>query len=361
MLEEEWCRRKQWMAPERFSQLLAIVKCFPGPVATQMVIALGRIGWGARGAALGGLLFVLPAFLLVLVLAVLYQQASWGGSHAGWFWSGMQLGAIAVILISVAQLGRAYRRVGQAWVIAGLSAAVTARFPQYEPFLILGFGLFSEGLRWFLSRRSRPPVLLSVSVVPAMLLGSEWLARLSEIFWICFKAGTFVFGTGLAVIPVLEADFVGRLGWLTHVQFMDAVAVGQVTPGPVTISATFLGYQVAGMSGALVATGGIFLTAFCNGIWTIPWLWSRVGAKGTGFASAWLAGAVPAVVGGVFGSGLRLFYLTWEGGAMPALDVGVVMLAATAALVFARTPAWGVILGAGALASALEQLTKIFF
>ena len=356
MIEEEFSRKRGWISVDRFSHLLTVCKLFPGPAATQMVIALGRIHHGVWGALTGGLIFILPAFSIVLALSAWYQQSAEVLSRAGLFWPGVQTGAIAAILGSVIQLARPYRKDIRAWIFGSVSAAVVAWRPQLEPLLILSFGLISYGGYRF----SRSPMAMSLVLSISGLVDEAVRSKLLQIFWVCFKAGAFVFGTGLAVVPVLEADFVGRMGWLTHAQFMDGLAVGQITPGPVTITATFLGYQVLGLPGAMVATLGVFLAAFINGTFTIPRIWGHLGSQGAEGAASFIAGAVPAVVGGVLGMALRLSLQTWRSSAAHSWAIFLVFFVASLAILWRKLPAGVVILGAGGLAWALGLGTHFF-
>jgi len=146
---------------------------------------------------------------------------------------------------------------------------------------------------------------------------------------------------------VLEADFVARQGWLTHGQFLEGLALGQVTPGPVLVTATFLGYQVSGLMGALAATIGIYIPAFVNGLWLIPRLWGHLEGRRTAGAQAFLSWAVPVVIGGVLGASLRmgaqsLGFGSWGSGVLWLL-LGLGVLASARW----RWPAWVVIPGTG--------------
>jgi chromate transporter len=358
MIEEECSRKREWLSRERFSHLLTICKLFPGPVATQMMIAIGSIRHGVAGGVVGGLLFILPAFILVLGMGAWYQNSAEVISKAGLLWSGLQTGAIAVILASVVQLARPYRQSRRAWAIGLISAGVVAIRPQIEPALILGFGLLSyAGFRL-----ARSGARLHAFGWALLGLADEQLRQKAlQIFWICFKAGAFVFGTGLAVVPVLEGDFVGRMGWLTHAQFMDGLAVGQITPGPVTITATFLGFQVMGLVGALVATAGVFSAAFVNGLFVIPRVWGHLEKRAAAGPAAFVAGAVPAVVGGVFGTGTRLAIQTGHSAGAQAGVLAVVLAASLVAQFRYRVPAWAVIPGAGVLAWVLKNFEALHF
>jgi chromate transporter len=266
--------------------------------------------------------------------------------------AGMQAGALAVILLSAYQLSASYRRKLSAWVIVPLSGILIYLFPGIEPLAILGCGL--AGAFWYGSRARAGRALaaapwVGARAVRALAAQGATGAPLAKIFWVCLKAGTLVFGTGLAVVPVLESDVVQRFQWLTHSQFMDALAVGQITPGPVTIAATFIGFVAAGLPGALTATAGMYLPAFFNVLVLVPRVWNRF--SGTPGAQGFSAWAIPAVIGGILGTTVRLGYLTLTGPAVVAIFV-----AALGAAIWLRIPAWLLIPlsgAAGALSSVI--------
>lgn len=332
MMEEELSRRRGWVSIERFTEMVTVCKMLPGPVSTQMAIYLGHSRAGVRGGLIAGSFFILPSFGLMLALSAWYVRLPVTHSAASVL-GGMQVAALIVIFFSVYQLSKPYRSKPEAWVIAAVSAAVTCAWPGWEPLMILGWGMLGI-------LRSRRPV----EVARITLL-------LPLLFWVCFKAGAFVFGTGLAIVPLLEADVVQKYGWLNHNQFMDGLAMGQVTPGPVVITATFIGYLTAGMTGAMLATAGIFLPAFVNVLFVVPRVWNRF--SGTPAAAGFTAWAIPAVVGGIAGSTVRLTWMT-----LTDIDrVSLFILCGLAAWRF-RPPSWLLIPAAG-LAGGLLALLKL--
>jgi chromate transporter len=313
LMEKEAVRVRRWITSERFSEMYAVCKLLPGPVSTQMAICLGRICGGKTGGLVAGIVFILPSFLLVLALSVLYV-------HMGRFemlFQGLQAGALVVVLTSTWQLARPYRAQLDAWIILVLSAVVIYQFPSYEPLVILFFaltgvlraheGAAGKGLRaaWLLP--IAPAWATGATAVAAGSVGTT----LAQLFWVCFKAGAFVFGTGLAIVPMLESDSVSTFHWLSHSAFMDGLAIGQITPGPVVITVTFIGFRAAGLLGACVATAGIFLPSFINGLYLVPLVWSRW--SGTPTARGFSGGAIPAVIGGILGTSFRLGMLTLTG------------------------------------------------
>jgi chromate transporter len=306
MMEEELCRKRNWLNSTRFTEMYSLCKMLPGPVATQMAIYLGYERAGVAGGLVSGSVFILPAFLLVLILSYFYVQYGVPQNLSPLF-LGMQIGALSVILVSLVQLSKPYRTKWGAWIIAGVSAMIVGFSPGWEPIVILFWGLSGGAFFTYRERMKNKLyswaglflflLLLFSSGVSMKVLGETLLL---QIFWVCFKAGAFVFGTGLAVVPVLENDVVQKFHWLTHSEFMDGIAIGQITPGPYVITATFIGYKAAGWGGAIVSTLGIFLPAFFNILYIVPRIWKKVrGSQAvTGF-SAW---AIPSVIGGILGA-----------------------------------------------------------
>lgn len=331
MMEEETTRKRAWVSSGEFAEMLAVCKLLPGPVATQMAIFLGLRRGGRWGGLLSGLCFILPSFFLVLLFSYVYTRTGVVQKYQPLF-TGMQSGALAVILLSTIQLGRPYRKDTRAWLVAAISAVVVLARPSFEPLVILAAGL----LGIWLSREPRSNRALGVA-----------FPVLAQLFVTCLKAGTLVFGTGLAVVPMLEADAVARFGWLTHSEFMDGLAIGQITPGPVVITSTFIGYKTAGLAGAIAATTGIFLPGFINILFIVPHVFKRL--SGTPAAKGFLSLAIPAVVGGIIGSGLRLGGQTL----VTPLAGGVFALALFAGFRL-KISAWMLIPAAGAFAALVE-------
>ena len=350
MMEEEFVRSRKWLTQSRFAELVAVCKLLPGPLSTQMAIALGRERAGTQGGMVSGFVFILPAFLAVTLFSVLYSRTGWVGRYEGFF-SGLQAGTFAVILLSIWQLGKPYIKISRAWVLALISGVTVLMAPRLEPVAILMSGVLGV-------LKHKPPIFFSKSKSKGYkaftgflglgLSGLVLNSKLLEIFWVCFKAGAFVFGSGIAIVPFLEADAVVKYHWMSHSEFMDGLVFGQITPGPVVITATFIGYQAAGILGAVVATFGIFLPSFINVLFIVPRIWGRW-SKGGG-AQAFAAWAVPAVGGGVAASMVRLGSMSFHS----RLSI-FLFLIATTALFVKRLPSWLVILACG-LASGLFQL-----
>lgn len=334
MMEEEMVRERRWLSQEKFSEMYAVLKMMPGPVATQMVIYLGKTRAGVLGGILAGVLFILPSFLLVLGLSYLYVRGqSIQGSP---LFQGLQIGALALILFSTIQLAKPYRTRRDAWVIAIVSTVLVLCFPRWEPLVILGAGVLGSVVvgQWGLGLSKLRTLAFSGILIPVFpLLEVFKSSPLFQLFWVCFKAGAFVFGSGLAIVPLLEADTVRHFHWLTHAEFMDGLAIGQVTPGPVVITVTFIGYKAAGALGAVVATLGIFLPAFVNVLFLVPRLWENFSK--TPYARGFSTWAIPAVLGAIAGTTLRLGFLTLNS----KLGLGVFALSVLSAIRFSP-PAW---------------------
>ena len=335
MMEEELVRRRKWLTSEDFAGLYATCKVLPGAVSTQMAIGLGYRRGGTWGGILAGTGFILPGFLLVLGLSVAYE--SMASSKPFWFeplFSGLQAGALGVIFASTFSLAKPYRKKLSAWGIALASAGVIGWAPRLEPWVIFAFGLtgaWSSGVPGEVHRpRLAWPTLIALT-------------------WVCFKAGAFVFGSGLAIVPLLEAEVVQHHAWVTHREFMDGLALGQVTPGPIIITTTFIGYRAAGYLGAILATMAVFLPGFINMLIIVPRIWKRIGPSPR--LQGFVAWAIPAVIGGIVASSLRL---SWQ--SLDSWPKQAVLGLSSIAIMKFRAPAWAVIPGAGALTVLLSLL-----
>ncbi len=258
ILQKELVEERAWISEKEFKQVFALVKSMPGPIAFQLCVFLGGRKAGFLGSMLAAIGFVVPAFLLMIIFGYYYQSYA-AISEVQGFLIGMQAAAVLTILVGLRPLFIPYLRRGKFWLLMALGAFsfYVALLP--EPILILG----GAALWAMLSRVGKSKNL------PAIFLSPKMLA-MKNLLLVCFKAGAIVFGTGLAIVPLLELDFVERLGWMTHGQFMDALAMGQVTPGPVVITATFIGFQKLGMLGAVGATVAVFLPSFFHMVTWFP-------------------------------------------------------------------------------------------
>ena len=258
MLHHEVVRRRGWIEDLEFAELIAITNLLPGPNSTEMAIHVGRRVAGWPGFFVAGICFILPAALMVTALAVMYVQ--YGRTpDARAVMNGVVPVIIAVIAHATVGLGRSTLTDTAGWVTA-IAAAMLAIAGADELLLILlgGLGalLTARGFSWSV-------VLLSMPTLGAQTAAAAAPAvSLSGLLLFFLKIGSVLFGSGYVLIAFLRADLVERWRWLTDQQLLDAIAVGQVTPGPLSTTATFIGYLLRGPAGALVATIGIFLPAF---------------------------------------------------------------------------------------------------
>ncbi len=347
MMQERFVRRLAWTTTHEFEEIYTLCKLLPGPIAPQAAIAVGRKARGTAGGIAAGLGFIHPAVVIVIAIAAFYVQKSTGGSQA-LFFRGMQIGAIALILKSIIQLFKDYRKQTRSWIIALVNFALTKAHPAFEPVYILGSGAIG------VIRAKRAKGTATLASLAAPLAASFWvgggapLPMMGGLFWSCFKAAAFVFGTGIAVVPVLEYDFVTKFHWVTHGEFMDAVAIGQVTPGPFVVTATFVGYKVSGLVGAFVASAGVFLPSFLNVLLFVPMFLGRL--TSSPYVPNFVSFALPAVVGCIGAATWKMIILTC--GSTPDL---IVLVGVTALQAVRWFPAWGTLLLAALLRAVLAS------
>jgi chromate transporter len=250
-----------WITEEEYLQGLAFSQMMPGPLAAQLAMWIGFIRHGAVGASLIGIVFILPAFLIVLAISFFYV-AYQGLSIVQSLFYGIGPVVIAIVAHSAVRLAKA--TVGKdrrMWVIFGIVALITivSRAEIALLFVVsglIGILLYSPPSSWTKQEQMIPAILVSFAGVSA---STPLLWKLVGFF---VKAGAFTFGSGLAIVPFLHQGVVLNYHWLTERQFLDAVAVGIITPGPVVITAAFVGYLVAGFWGALTAAAGVFLPVY---------------------------------------------------------------------------------------------------
>ncbi len=277
MYHNEVVVRRKWLDEAEFLDLLAATNLIPGPNSTEMCIHIGyrRAGW--QGLLAAGSLFILPAALITLVFAWAY--ARYGATpQAGWLLYGVKPVVIAIILQALWSLGKNA-------VVDGFSAAIAlaafaAYFLKVDNLLILVLGgllvmLYQNRQRLSAASGGSLPALLLPFLAPAQwnlatILSQPFLPAaqpaspfsLGRLFLGFLKIGSILYGSGYVLVAFIQDEFVSHLGWLTPQQLIDAIAIGQVTPGPVFSTATFIGYQLGGLPGAALATLGIFLPSF---------------------------------------------------------------------------------------------------
>lgn len=261
MMHLEVVKRRKWLDDQRFLDLLGATQLIPGPNATEMAIHIGYIRAGWPGLIVGGACLILPAMFIVLALAWAYVRFGYT-PQATWLLYGVKPVIIAVIAQAVWDLGRKSVK-GSLTAVAGISVLALAFLGIDEIVLLFGCGLM---VMLFQNYRRLKPGFLSVAALPFSgfslpAIGAQAFS-LPVMLLYFLKIGSILYGSGYVLLAFLHADFVVKLGWLTDKQLMDAIAVGQVTPGPVLTTATFIGYLLGGVNGGLLATLGIFLPSF---------------------------------------------------------------------------------------------------
>jgi chromate transporter len=262
LMEDELVRHRRWLTRERFLDLLGATNLIPGPNSTEMAIHLGYLRAGWAGLLVAGAAFILPAALIVSGLAWAYGR--WGTVPDA---EAVLAGVKPVVLVVVADALRRFGRTAIRGPFAAAVAAVAAgaAFLRADELLVLlAAGALSAARAGAARGRAigLSPVLAGAGagVLAAAAPGAP--VTLGGIFGFFLKVGSILYGSGYVLLAFLRADLVDRLGWLTDAQLLDAVAVGQVTPGPVFTTATFVGWLLAGPAGAALATAGIFLPSF---------------------------------------------------------------------------------------------------
>ena len=263
MMRQEVVERRRWLNDAQFADLLGAVNLIPGPNSTELGIYLGYLRAGWLGLLLAGICFIGPAMLITLALAWAYVALG-VLPIAGWFLFGVKPVVLAIILQALLGLGRTVLR-GVLPIGIALAALVAYLLGLNELAVLVAAGVIMMILR--LPRQPRVAnvvtllPLLSRPTIAVVVAGAASISMLA-IFLTFLKIGAVLYGSGYVLLAFLHGDLVTRLHWLTERQLLDAVSVGQFTPGPVFTTATFIGYLIGGWGGALVATAGIFLPAF---------------------------------------------------------------------------------------------------
>ncbi|PYM27454.1 MAG: hypothetical protein DMD80_15220 [Candidatus Rokuibacteriota bacterium] len=304
VMQAELQERRQWLSKPRFLEGLALVNMLPGATATQLALFLGHARGGWWGALLGGICFVLPAFAIMLALTVAYAALGVSPLVRGALY-GLGPVVLGIFLVAVYRLGRSAAGTLPQALIAVAAAAATLWSPLGVAAILvlagaLGLGLFysrrlggaalgAAGLAIAAIHRWSPPA--AVASVDARAAESPGLAGLATFF---LEVGALTVGGGLAMIAFIQARVVEQLHWLTAQEFIDGLALGQFTPGPILMVAAYVGYKVAGVAGAAVAAGAAFLPSFVMMLAILP-AFDRV--RTYTWTRAVLRGMSPAVIG----------------------------------------------------------------
>jgi chromate transporter len=333
LMEDEVVRRRRWLTREQFLDLLGATNLIPGPNSTEMAIHVGFVRAGWPGLVTGGACFILPAMLITLALAVAYVR--YGRlPEAAWLLYGVKPVIIAVVVQAL--WGLATKVLGTpATAVTALGVLVLALRGVNEIALLFAAALALPLVRAIAtggSARALAPggwLALAGMVGPTPSAGGVAAASvsLSELALIFLKVGSILFGSGYVLLAFLRPDLVERTGWLSDAQLLDAVAVGQITPGPVLTTATFIGYLVAGLPGGVLATLAIFLPSFLFVALSSP-LIPRL--RRSPWAGAFLDGANAASVA-------LMATVTWDLGRAAVVDWLTAGLAGAAAVILLLT------------------------
>lgn len=334
MMRDEVVRRRRWISDEGFMDLLGATNLIPGPNSTEMAIHLGYLRAGWPGLIVGGVCFIAPAGLIVLGCAWLYVRYG-ARPEAGWLLYGMKPVIIAVVAQALWGLLRSAVK-GLLLAAIGAVALALSLAGANEIAILLGGGVVAVLLTTVGSRGVASPLGLGAGV------------GLTTLFLVFLKIGAVLYGSGYVLLAFLRNDFVNRLAWLTDQQLLDAVAVGQFTPGPVFTTATFIGYVLAGLPGAVLATLGIFLPSFVFVAVSQP-LVPKIRASRR--AGAFLDGVNVTALG-------LMAAVTWQLGRAAIVDVTTAVLAivALALLLRARINSAWLVLGGAGVGAALQAL-----
>jgi chromate transporter len=302
-MERELVAERGWLTKEQMREAIAICQSLPGPLAIQVGIYISYLRGGFWGAWIGGWAFIFPNFVIVAALGALYVYLGDLKPVTAVFY-GVSPAVIALILHSCYRLAKLGMEDRLQWLIALVCLVVTVVVQAEVALLFLGAGLVGILYYGNIFRRRPPPVALQVAALPSLILAPVASAStLGKLLLFFLKAGSLTFGSGLVIVPFLQQGVVQQYGWLDERQFLIAVAVGMISPGPVVITATFVGYLVAGFWGSLVSTIGIFFPSFIFILVAAPLL-ARHGANPN--VQGFVRGAYAAAIGTILGACILL-------------------------------------------------------
>jgi chromate transporter len=350
-MQKDLVEERRWISKQDYVEGLALAQLAPGPLAAQLAIYLGWVKGGVLGATVVGAAFILPSFVMVLALSAAYVRFDGLAWMQGAFY-GIGAAVIAIIARSVFKLVNMTlakdRLLWSVFVLNGVLTAWTESEVVWAFFLSGALTMFVRG-----RPKDRSVAALGVSPLPLWFVsglhGAASLPTLGKIVWFFAQAGAFVFGSGLAIVPFLYGGVVDEYHWLTDRQFLDAVAVAMITPGPVVITTAFIGYLVGGPLGSVGAAAGTFVPCYLFTVLPAPYF--RRYSKNAAI-QAFVQGVTAAATGAIAGAGFVL-------GKRALIDLPTWLLCGATLLLISRVkkvPEPLVILGAGVLGFALHNL-----
>lgn len=295
--------KRNWFTERAFNEGMTLSQLAPGPLAAQLAIYFGWAHSGVRGATLVGLAFILPSFLIVLLLSLLYVKFGSLPWIAKAFY-GIGASVIAIIVLGAWKLSqKPLKKDKLLWIIATINAIVTAYTGAEILWVFLLSGLVVMAYRTRLYKSKIIPIIFPTWFFIDATSAPASTETLTTVLLFFLKAGTFVFGSGLAIVPFLHGGVVTEYQWLNEKQFLDAVAVAMITPGPVVITVTFIGFLVAGFSGAILAALGTFIPCYLFTIIPAPHFskWAK-----NSYVHEFVTGVTTAAVGAIGGAAFIL-------------------------------------------------------
>jgi chromate transporter len=304
-MHRDLVEKRKWISDEDYKDGLALAQLAPGPLAAQLSIYLGYVHYGLAGATFAGIAFVLPSFIMVVIIGIAYRM--FGGLP--WMQAvfyGIGAAVVGIIVVSSYRLTEksiskfsihSIKEKWLLWLFFIIAALITIIFEKEEVLLFIFAGLLYMIVK-------APPKWLKTSTIKTVLLSGAgfWsfeIGTLGKIAWFFTKAGAFVFGSGLAIVPFLHSGVVKEYNWLTEQEFLDAVAVAMITPGAVVITVGFIGYLVAGFPGAVVAALATFLPCYLFTVLPAPYF-KKYGKHPS--IKAFVDGITAAVIGALAGA-----------------------------------------------------------
>lgn len=330
-MHRDLVEKKKWITEDDYREGLALSQLAPGPLAAQLGIYIGFVHYRLLGATLAGLAFVLPSFIMVVIFGAVYEYYQGIGWMQAVFY-GVGAAVIGIIVISAYKLTK--KSIGKdyyLWFIYLIAAIVTVITENENIWLFIGSGIFYWLVKTSINLKKQSGITVQM-IAPICLqfnaTGASDNGTINKMLLFFAKAGTFVFGSGLAIVPFLYGGVVRDYGWLNEQEFMDAVAVAMITPGPVVITVGFIGYLTAGLSGAAVAAFATFFPCYVLTVIPAPYFskyGKRPGIKA--FVDGITAAATGAIAGAVIVLGKRN---------ISDVPTALICLSAIAILLFAK-------------------------